>query len=196
MEIEQEKAKKSLFQDVCAGIVHIIFAALFGSFISDSSYYGDCSEKSSTYHWSKIAFIFHLTIIGCSLVISPLFTFIFIRSEGKLSFLFKLMLFIRFVCLVLQLTSYGGICYAYGEHEDCYDSDLGRLNLAYIILNSIGLGLGLLVVCCGIICGGALLGLASLSTANQLGGLNKQLESLDTDKNNNANSNSQQPGPL
>lgn len=57
---------------------------------------------------------------------------------------------------------YGGLCYAYGENENCIDSDLRKLVLAYIILVSIGLGfLGL--ICCCSLCGMVALGAGALA---------------------------------
>lgn len=167
MQNNEDKAKKNCFQDVCSGLVHVLFAALFGSFVRDSFHYNDCSVNSSIYQWGYVTFLYHIVAIGCSCLLLPLMVIIYIKFGAKNSCLLFLINLIRAVVGVGQIVCFAGLCYSYGEKENCIDSDLGKLTLAYIILCSIGLGMAGLVLCC-LICGGACLGLAALSSAGQM----------------------------
>ena len=161
------KNTKNYYQDICSGLVHILFAALFGSFVRDSSHYNDCSTNSSIFIWGYTTFLYHIVAIGCSFFLLPLLAIIFVKSGAKNSFLLLLINFIRILCGVGQITCFAGLCYSYGEEENCFGSDLRKLTLAYIILCSIGLGMAGLILCC-LICGGACLGIATLSSAGKM----------------------------
>lgn len=171
MQSKQDKNTKNYYQDICSGLIHIIFAALFGSFVRDSSHYNDCSINSSIYIWGYTTFIYHIVAIGCSFLLLPFLIIIFVKSGAKSSCLLLLINLVRLLCGVGQIVCFSGLCYSYGEEENCFDSDLRKLTLAYIILCSIGLGMAGLVLCC-LIFGGACVFLSTLVSVGKMKELN------------------------
>jgi hypothetical protein len=153
MKNEENKPKKRYLQDLCSGFIHIIFAALFCAFVNDSSHYNYCTTNSSIYRWGYTAFLFHIVATGCSFLLFPFLLFIFINYCPKSNNLLLLIQFFRTLCWLGNITCFAGICYSYGEKENCFDSDLRKLALAYIIICSVGLMFVGIIVCCSI-CGG------------------------------------------
>ena len=86
--------------------------------------------------------------------------------------------FFRLLCGVGNLICFAGICYSYGEKENCFDSDLRKLALAYIIICSVGLTFVCIIICCSI-CGGIYLCIAALISK---GKQHEKKEELDIEK--------------
>lgn len=180
MDLQQKQKINIVFQTCTVIMVYVAFAVAFGVLTGDASYYAPCSTSSSSYQWAYITYVFE--IIGCVLLgfFVPIFSFITIKclenltSTTSIALLSCLVNFIRFGVGVMSLVCFGGLCHAYGQNENC--GKLNNLILAYIIIVSIGLGVGCIAACCMLACG-AVLG-KSLFTANNLGKMQKELEKM------------------
>lgn len=166
-----EKKPNSILE-ICGTItISLIFAITFNIFTNDSIYYEPCSTLSSSYQWGYITAIFY--IIACVLggAIIPLLGYLTERCiENQSSIAMVSIIFLNLIKMgtgVMALVCFGGLCHAYGENEEC--GQLNDLILAYIIIVSIGLGMGFCVCCilgCCTVCFGKSL----------LSGMKKELE--------------------
>ena len=153
MDQKEDNHSRNACAEVCLGlVVYLAFAVSFGILTNDESRYHPCSTTSSTYQWSRITLIFLIIGTCFSVVVSPLFRVCIMKmkdsSAGVAALLSTLLLICLLALAVFSLVCYGGLCYAYGENENC--GDLNSLILAYIILVSIGLGSGAVGCCIGV----------------------------------------------
>ena len=169
----QNKTQNAVFESFVGLMVYIAFAAAFGSLTSDSTHYEPCSTSSSTYNWSFITYVFYVIAAVLSGVIIPVSTIILVKcsteSSCMLTFITIFLTILKMGVGVMALVCFGGLCHSYGEEEGC--GQLNDLVLAYIIIVSIGLGMGCFIGCIAICCGAFLGGTLFLKM-----GLNKELE--------------------
>lgn len=150
-----KKIKAEIINNICLSISHGLFAGLFGGFIHNSKHYNDCSTNSSIYIWGYTTFLVHIVSIGVYLLLLPLISLIILKSKVMKFKVHGLALInvIKLLAYAGQIVCFSGLCYAFGEKENCEFSDLNKLTLAYIILVAIGLGMALLVFLCFLCCG-------------------------------------------
>lgn len=177
------------FAECCAGFfICIPLAVSFGIFTSDNSYYTPCSSLSSTYTWSHITFISLLIQCSTTILFLPFVTNL-VKSKTEKPNVFTVFLgaissIIRIGGIILSLVCFSGLCYSYGENENC--GNLNQLVLAYIILVSIGLGCIALNCCIAICCMG---GVALLAI-----GFQTNLDQAENNKKDSINLNSEDQG--
>ena len=180
--IKTSQKSSIITQAIIVIIIYLTFAVAFGSMVNDPANYAPCSQSSSSYQWGYFTYVF--MVIGCILggVVIPTLSCITLKctekgNTGSCSL-------IMFACLlnviilgmgVVSLVCFGGLCHAYGENENC--GKLHDLILAYIIIVSIGLGMGCVAGCC-MACCGAVMGGKFLSMAMNNKNLEKHLENL------------------
>lgn len=163
-----KNTSKSITQDISAACTSLIFAILFGIYTSDEKYYSGCSEDSDLYNWGYITFIYNSISTGISCCILPGMISTLSKSQNeKITFGAGLILFTRLGMFVVHLVCFGGLCYSYGQEIPCWDSDLRRLTLAYIIIVSIGIGFAAIALSC-LLCCGAAFGITMLSSKNNM----------------------------
>lgn len=130
-------------------IFFLPFAVTFGIFTANENYYLPCFKESSSYWWSKFSMIFFIIGFISLGLISPFLICIYKKFEEskkkRIVYLENIVVLVKIVLSIVSLVNFGGICYAYGEEENC--GSLNNLLLGFIIVYSIILGTIVLYLC-------------------------------------------------
>lgn len=141
--------------EICGGVIaHMVFAIVFGIFLTHQSYYPNDCQNSLLYIWAEANFYYFVVASVLTIIVSPLMIWTMKKYENSSRCCHKfshwILNFIRFGVGFMAIFLWIGLCAAYSKsEEDC--GGLGTLVFAYIIFVSIAIFLGccfLMGLCC------------------------------------------------
>ena len=194
----EARIKNSICECIMSLVFSIPWAVAFGKLSQDSTRYYPCSPVSSSYEWSNATFIFYV-ITCCLQVFSCACVIISIKVDNStfVTFCSFLVNLIRSGLGVTGLTMFAGLCHSFGENENC--GDLNNLIEAFIIIFSIGMGMGCVIACCMLCCGVFIGGtMMKMGLKKQLDQMAKQYEqemkNVEANQGNGGNVNKDEKG--